>query len=79
MKTYEEMAQSALVRGKAIRKQRKKINTILLGSLSALAVCCVVILLVFGIGEKGPNPGPGTGPLNYGQVSYLSKRRTSGP
>ena len=72
MKTYEEMAQSALARGKAIRKERKKINTILLGSLSALAVCCVVILLVFGIGEKGPNPGPGTGPLNYGQVSYLS-------
>lgn len=72
MKTYEEMAQSALMRGKAIRKQRKKTNTLLLGSLSVLAVCCVVILLVFGIGEKGPNPGPGTGPLNYGQVSYLS-------
>lgn len=72
MKTYEEMAQSALVRGKAIRKQRKKINTILLGSLSALAVCCVVVLLVFGLGEKNPNPGPGTGPLNYGQISYLS-------
>lgn len=72
MKTYEEMAQSALTRGKAIRRQRKKINTILFGSLSALAVCCVVILLVFGIGEKRPNPGPGTGPLNYGQVSYLS-------
>lgn len=72
MKTYEEMAQSALVRGKAIRKERKKINTILLGFLSALAVCCVVVLLVFGLGEKNPNPGPGTGPLNYGQINYLS-------
>ena len=72
MKTYEEMAQSALARGKAIRKQRKKTNTILLGTLSALAVCCVVILLAFGIGKKGPNPGPGTSPLNYGQISYLS-------
>ena len=72
MKTYEEMAQSALARGKAIRKQRKKNNTILFGTLSALVVCCVVILLVFGIGENGPNPGPGTGPLNYGQISYLS-------
>ena len=72
MKTYEEMARSALTRGKAIRKERKKTNAILFGTLSALAVCCVVILLVFGIGKKGPNPGPGTGPLNYGQVSYLS-------
>ena len=72
MKTYEEMAQSALARGKAIRKERKKNNTIMLGSLSALVVCCVVVLLVFGLGEKNPNPGPGTGPLNYGQVSYLS-------
>lgn len=72
MKTYEEMAQSALSRGKAIRKQRKKTNTILFGALSALAVCCVVILLIFSIGGKGPNPDPGTGPLNYGQISYLS-------
>ena len=27
MKTYEEMAQSALVRGKALHKQRKKSRT----------------------------------------------------
>ena len=66
MKTYEEMAQSALARGKAIRKERKKNNTIMLGSLSALVVCCVVVLLVFGMGETAD------GPLNYGQISYLS-------
>ena len=72
MKTYEEMAQSALVRGKAIRKERKKSNTILFGTLFAVTVCCLVVLLVLGIGEKNPNPGPGTGPLNYGQISYLS-------
>lgn len=72
MKTYEEMAQSALARGKAIRKQRKKSNTILFGTLSAVTVCCLVVLLVFGLGEKNPNPDPGAGPLNYGQISYLS-------
>ena len=72
MKTYEEMAQSALARGKAMRKERKKSHTILFGTLSATAVCCLVILLIFGIGEKNSNPGPGTGPLNYGQISYLS-------
>lgn len=72
MKTYEEMAQSALVRGKALHKQRKKSKTILLGTLSAVAVCCLVILLVFGIGEKDPNLGPEPGPLNHGQISYLS-------
>lgn len=71
MKTYEEMAQSALARGNAMRKQRKKTNTILFGTLSAVAVCCLVILLVFGIGEKNPNPGPGPGPLNNGQISHL--------
>lgn len=72
MKTYEEMAQSALVRGKAIRKQRNKTNKILLGAVSGLAVCCLVILLAFSIGEQEPNPSPTDGPLNYGQVSYLS-------
>jgi len=30
MKTYEEMAQSALARGKAIRKERKKTHKIIL-------------------------------------------------
>ncbi len=71
MKTYEEMAQSALVRGKAIRKQRNKTNKILLGAVSGLAVCCLVILLAFSIEEQEPNPSPTDGSLNYGQASYL--------
>ena len=58
MKTYEEMAQSALTRGNAMRKQRSKTNKIIFGTLSSLAVCCLVILLVFGIGENGPSLRP---------------------
>ena len=69
MKTYEEMAQSALARGKAIRKQRNKTNTIILGALSGLTVCCLVVLLAFGMGEQDR---PADRPLNYGQISYLS-------
>lgn len=68
MKTYEEMAQSALVRGKAIRKQRKKTNAILFGTLSALAVCCLVIMLSLGIGENGPILGPTDGPGHHGAM-----------
>lgn len=41
MKTYEEMAQSALERGKSIRKQRKKTNRLL---------SCVAAVLVLAIG-----------------------------
>ena len=40
MKTYEEMAKSALARGKAIRKEREKANKVIWGALSGLAVCC---------------------------------------
>lgn len=102
MKTYEEMAQSALARGKAMRKQRKKNSIIFTGVLSSVAA---VLVMAIGIGmlvgenripggtsgpaQVGSNPttgsaqmgsdpttgqpdGPGTGPLNYGQISYLS-------
>ena len=102
MKTYEEMAQSALARGKAMRKQRKKNSIMITGVLSSVAV---VLVMAIGIGmlvgengipggtsgpaqigsnpttgsaQMGSNPttgqpdGPGTGPLNYGQISYLS-------
>lgn len=57
MKTYDEMAQSALERGKALRKQRKK--WMLIGAVS---VCCLVCLLVFGMGRTE----------SYGTVKYLS-------
>ena len=69
MKTYEEMAKSALARGKAIRKEREKANKVIWGALSGLAVCCLVVLLVFGTGAQ---ERPADGPLNYGQISYLS-------
>ena len=67
MKTYEEMAKSALTRGKAVRKQRNKRNKVIFGAASGLAVCGMAILLVFGL--AGKNHG---GPLNYGSVKYLS-------
>ena len=76
MKTYEEMAQSALARGKAMRKQQNKTNKIMIGTLSCLAACCLVILLALGIGEQGPNSGPGTVPPNPGPVGYLSPAYT---
>lgn len=102
MKTYEEMAQSALARGKAMRKQQKKNSIMITGVLSSVAA---VLVMAIGIGmladrngipggnagpvQVGSNPttgpahvgsdpttgqpdGPGTGPLNYGQISYLS-------
>lgn len=71
MKTYEEMAQSALVRGKAMRKKRKKTNMILFGSL---AVCCVVILLILGFGRSsnGTTPNdPHTPPIQAAQPRNL--------
>ena len=67
MKTYEEMAKSALTRGKAVRKQRNKRNKVIFGAASGLVVCGMAILLVFGL--AGKNHG---GPLNYGPVKYLS-------
>lgn len=79
MKTYEEMAQSALVRGNAIRKRRNKGKKILAGALSGVAVCGLVLLLAFGMGgrgEKGEIRRPteslrSGGPLNYGPVKLL--------
>ena len=97
MKTYEEMAQSALARGKAMRKQQKKNSIMITGVLSSVAV---VLVMAIGIGmladrngipggnagpvQVGSNPttgqpdGPGTGPLNYGQISYLSPDKKIG-
>lgn len=72
MKTYEEMAQSALMRGKAVRKQRRKTKRIYLGTISGLTVCALVILLALGIAGQGPFPGTADSPLNYGQVSFLT-------
>lgn len=46
MKSYEEMAQNALVRGEAIRRQRNKTKKILIGALSGLVVCCLLLLLL---------------------------------
>ena len=55
MKTYEEMAQSALMRGNAIRKQRSKSKKILVGTLSGLVMCFVVVMLVLGIIDSESN------------------------
>ena len=66
MKTYEEMAQSALTRGKAIRKQRNKTNKIFLGTFSGLAVCCLVIIFALGPGENVPDLKPTSVPINQG-------------
>lgn len=76
MKTYEEMAQSALTRGNAIRKRKMKAKKILAGALSGAAVCGLVLLLAFGMGRKAENPRPteslrSGGPLNYGPVKLL--------
>ena len=70
MKTYEEMAQSALARGKTIRKQQNKTNKIMFGALSGLVVCCMVILFAFSIRETGPNQNPTNGP-NYSAPSNI--------
>lgn len=68
MKTYEEMAQNALLRGKAIAKQRKKMGKIILSATSGLVVCCLAIVMLFGIGEYGPI---------FGKVNYLSVVRNT--
>lgn len=75
MKTYDEMAQSALMRGKAIRKQRNKSVKTHIGVLSALAVCCLVVILALSNGGTVSNPtvGPHSeSTINYGQVNFLS-------
>ena len=69
MKTYEEMAESALTRGKAIRKQQMENNRILFGSLAALAICCAAVLLRLGAEEWGR---PTNEPLNYGEINYFT-------
>lgn len=76
MKTYEEMARSALTRGNAIRKRQMKAKKILAGALSGAAVCGLVLLLAFGMGRKAENLRPteslrSGGPLNYGPVKLL--------
>ena len=54
MKSFEDMAQSALARGKAIRKQRNRTNKIIISTFLGLAVCCLLMLLAFDIwGEPG--------------------------
>lgn len=77
MKTYEEMAQSALARGNAIRNQCKRRKEILVEAVSALAVCCLIITLVFVVRDKGLNlrgpydlgeTKPSDGPVNPGET-----------
>ena len=66
MKTYEEMAQSALARGKAMRKQRKKNSIMITGVLSSVAA---VLVMAIGIGMLvGGNgiPGGTSGPAQVG-------------
>lgn len=58
MKTYEEMAQSALTRGKAMRKQRRNIIWAHGGILSVLVTCCLVLILTLGNRGMVPNPNP---------------------
>ena len=74
MKTYEEMAKSALTRGKAIQKQQKKTRRMLIGALSGVAVCCLAILLALGRGGDSPDTDPTNGLLQAVPVSYLSDR-----
>lgn len=47
MKTYEEMAQSALTRGNAIRNQKKKVRRTLEAITSLVACCVLLISIVF--------------------------------
>ena len=58
MKTYEEMAQSALTRGKAIRKQRRNFIRTHVGILSALVACCLLLILTLGNRGVVPNLNP---------------------
>ena len=58
MKTYEEMAQSALMRGKAIRKQRRNFIWGHVGVLSALVTCCLLLILTLGNRGVVPNLNP---------------------
>ena len=58
MKTYEEMAQSALTRGKAIRKQRRNFIWGHVGIWPALVACCLVLILTLGNRGVVPNLNP---------------------
>ena len=58
MKTYEEMAQSALARGKAVRKERKARNARLLKGIAGLAACCLVVVLVARMARMGIQLSP---------------------
>lgn len=83
MKTYEEMAQSALTRGKDIRKQRRNFIRTYVGVLSALAACCLLLILTLGNRGVVPDPNPTNNvynpeqniskiTINFGQVNFLS-------
>lgn len=63
MKTYEEMAQSALARGKAMRNQRKKSNTILFGALPAVAAGLVLVFCIGMLVGGNGIPVVPTGPV----------------
>ena len=45
MKTYEEMAQSALTRGKAIRRQKNKANRTW-KAITSLAACFILLISI---------------------------------
>ena len=64
MKTYEEMAQSALARGKAMRTQRQKTKKRLMGLLATTTATLLVILLITTLGgpSDAPSPAP-TAPI----------------
>ena len=73
MKSFEDMAQSALARGKAIRKQRNRTNKIIISTFLGLAVCCLLMLLAFDIWGEGDKLVPAGNPLNYGSISFISE------
>lgn len=62
MKTYEQMAQSALKRGADLRKQQKKIRTILFSTLSCIAICCLATLFLLPKTEPDQTQHPTTKP-----------------
>lgn len=85
MKTYEEMAQSALARGKAMRTQRQKTKKRLMGLLATTTASLLVILLITTLGgpSDAPSPTPtlgsqsqtpseGNDPGSWGPVNFLS-------
>ena len=88
MKTYEEMAQSALARGKTIRNEQKKTKKLIWCASSGIVALALLIVLATIIAsfptnssaggkllDGGIDPMPTSssgGNLNYGPVNYLS-------